>query len=217
MVTKPVNGSSMWLFPSSFQYICDQQQSSGGWEGGDVIDEIVNTLACLLSLRYHAKAKCETSKLSERMDRAIAFLNGRLLNWDVKNTERLAFEILVPSMLNLLEREDIVFRFPNRDALLQLREQKMSKFSISQLYKYPSPMLYSLEAFIGIIDFDKVKHHLSDGSMFCSPSSTAAYLMNISEWDERAEMYLTDALRNGNGNGAVASVYPTGAFEFAWV
>jgi hypothetical protein len=219
MVSKPVNGSLVWVFPTSFQYICDHQQSSGGWIGVDVVDEIVNTLACLLSLKKHQKIESGPSELTHKIEKAILFLNAQLLEWDVTKIERIAFEILVPSILNLLEQEGIKFTFPNRDKLLQMKEAKMSKFTLDQLYKHPSPMLYSLEAFVGIIDFDKVRNHLSNGSMFSSPSSTAAYLMNASRWDERAEKYLSDAVRNGrrNAEGMVACTYPTTNFEFTWV
>lgn len=219
MVAKPVDGDLVWLFPTSFQYICDHQQKSGGWEGGDFIDEILTSLACLISLKKHEKFENEPSVLSDRIDGAIIFLRDRLTAWDIRKADRVAFEILVPTMLNLLEREGIRFEFPNFNTLLEIKEEKLSKFSFDQLYNYPTPMLFSLEAYIGMIDFDKVKHHLSDGGMMCSPSSTAAYLMNVSEWDDRAEAYLTDAVSNGrrNGEGVVAMVYPMSTFEFAWV
>lgn len=219
MITKPVNARNIWLFPASFRCICDLQQKNGGWVGVDVVDEIVSTLACLLSLKKHERIDGEHSNLTDKIEKAILFLNQRLLEWDITKTERIAFEILVPNMLDLLEREGIKFDFPNLEALLQIKEAKMSKFTLSHLYEHPSPLLYSLEAFIGIIDFDKVRKHLSNGSMFSSPSSTAAYLMNVSEWDTRAENYLIDAVNNGrcNGEGMVACTYPTTTFELAWV
>ena len=166
MVAKSVNGKLVWLFPTSFQYVCDHQQTNGGWEGSDVVDEIINTLACLLSLKKHKKAQSEPSGLANKISNATKFLNERFLEWDVIKTERVAFEIIIPALLNLLERENIKFNFPCREVLLKLKEAKMSKFSLSQMYKYPSPMLYSLEAFIGIIDFNKIKHHVSKGEQY---------------------------------------------------
>ena len=218
MVSKPIDGNLVWLFPSSFQYICDHQQEDGGWEGEVVVDQIVNTLACLLSMTEHQKTEGDSS-LKNKIARATAFLNERFLEWDILNTERIAFEIIVPSLLNLLEQNSIEFHFPGLDMLRRLKVEKMSKLNLDLLYQCPSTMLHSLEAFIGIINFDKIKHHLSKGSMMCSPSSTAAYLMNVSEWDTEAERYLIDAIGNGrrHGEGMVSEVYPITIFEFAWV
>lgn len=219
MVSKPVEGKQTWLFPGSFKAICDAQGVDGGWEGGDSIDEIVNTLACLLSLKRHAKVDVEASDLSDRIDRAVQFLSKRLKSWHIDSTERVAFEILIPSMLDLLEQEGVSLRFPSSDKLRQLNQSKISKINIQLLYKFPTTILHSLEAFIGTIDFDKMSHHLVGGSMMASPSSTAAYLMNVSKWDEAAEQYLCDAVENGrrNGEGMVTDVFPISNFEFAWV
>ena len=219
MVVKPINGSLTWLFPSSFVYICNRQQENGGWYGNDVIDEIVTALACLLSLKKHEKVEREPFDLPDRIARATTFLNERLRQWDVTQTERIAFELLVPSLLDLLEREGLKFDFPGREKLISLKHDKMSKLKLVQLYKYPSTILYSLEGFIGILDFDKMKHHLQNGSMGSSPASTAAFLMNVSEWNASAETYLTKAVNNGlrYGEGSVPCVYSITIFEFAWV
>src|SRR5271170_5084509 len=59
MVSKSVEGNHTWLFPASFQCIWDTQNEEGGWEGGDPIDGIVNTLACLLAMQRHLKIDLE--------------------------------------------------------------------------------------------------------------------------------------------------------------
>ena len=84
--------------------ICDQQQSNGGWEGVDVVDEIVNTL---LSLKRHEKIG-GPSDLTDRATKAILFLNERFLEWNITKTDRIAF---VPRILHLLEEENISFQF----------------------------------------------------------------------------------------------------------
>jgi len=220
MVSKLVEGKRIWLSPSSFNYICDAQDESGGWEGGHAIDEILNTLACLLSLKIHEKVDPnEITGMADRVEKATQFVAQRLSGWDISSTERVAFEILVPSMLDLLDAEGLRLDFPQSDKLRQLKKIKMSKINLSHLYKYPSTILHSLESLIGVVDFDKLSHHLRDGGMMASPASTAAYLMNVSNWDENAERYLHDALENGSRikEGAVTNVFPIGTFEFAWV
>jgi hypothetical protein len=219
MVSKSVEGDPTWLFPSSFECICDAQSESGGWEGGDSIDEIVNTLACLLSLKKHHKVDPEDPELAERIEKATEFATTRMSQWDVTTTERVAFDILIPSVIELLESEGILLKFPDSEKLRQLHQTQMSKINFSELYKNPTSILHSLESFIGVIDFDRLSPHLRDGSMMASPSSTAAYLMNVSRWDENAEGYLRDAIENGNriAEGMVTNVFPISTFEFALV
>lgn len=216
MVADPGEGEKKWLFPQSFQCVLDGQLESGGWEGGDAIDEIVNSLACLLALKRHQKV--DAADLEDKVDNAIKFVTGKLEEWDVSTAERVAFEILIPSLLDQLEREGVTLRFPDFDTLRSLNQKKMAKLNFELLYKYSSTILHSLESFVGVIDFDKVAHHLREGSMMGSPSSTAAYLMNVSVWDHEAEQYLRDAVDNGRRicDGMVTNVFPISTFEFAW-
>ncbi|KAA8567501.1 hypothetical protein EYC84_010509 [Monilinia fructicola] len=58
------------------------------------------------------------------------------------------------------------------------------------------------------------------GSMFGSPSSTAAYLMNASVWDSEAETYLrsvTTQLSSNYPHGGFPSAFPTTIFETVWI
>jgi len=220
MVQKGVeNGKKIWLFPQSFEFICDQQQSHGGWEGGDEIDMIVNSLASLLALKKHQKEDPEEMELDGKIQRAVEFLTTKMKGWDISRMDQVAFEVLIPSMLDLLEQEGVKVEFPDSDALRQRNQNKMSKVQVSVLYKYPSRIIHSLESLIGIIDFDRMGKYMKDGSMGGSPASTAAYLMNASKWSESAERYLQDAIENGSrlGDGAVTTVFPISTFEFAWV
>ncbi|KAF7904155.1 hypothetical protein EAF00_001489 [Botryotinia globosa] len=73
----------------------------------------------------------------------------------------------------------------------------MAKFHPEVLYRpTKTTLLHSLEAFIGKIDFDRIVHHKIHGHFMASPSSTAAYLMNCSVWDQETEVYLRSAITN---------------------
>ena len=122
-------------------------------------------------------------------------------------------------MLELLQLEGVEFKFREVGKLREQNKARMAAIDMSVVQKFPSSILYSLESFIGIIDFDKLSRYLRNGSMMGSPSSTAAYLMNVSKWDDSAEQYLRDAIENGKriGNGVVTNVFPISTFEFAWV
>ena len=220
------DGDLEWLFPRSFQYLLDTQSPDGGWEHAlpnaglaDEVDGILNTMAALLSLLKH-RGDPESDSVEQRVRRAVAWLNRRLQKWDVSKTDHVAFELLVPTHLNLLRAEGITFRFPGRERLKWLNAAKLAKFRPELLFDdHPTTLIHSLEAFVGKVDFDKLRHRVEDGSMMYSPAATAAYLTNTSLWDDEAEAYLHAAHDHGtgSGNGAVPSTYPIEVLDISWV
>ncbi|MCJ1245726.1 hypothetical protein MMC30_002930 [Trapelia coarctata] len=227
MVIKDVDGNRQWLFPESFQLLLDSQLKEGGWqEYGSGIDGILNTMASLLAIVKHRKEPsckgcpplpCHTNA---RISRGISWLEHKLQSWDVDASDHVGFEILIPSLLDLLRREEIPIDFPGSEKLASLNLKKLARFNPDILYgPVGTTLVHSLEAFVGKIDFDKVRHHLVDGSMMGSPASTAAYLIHASSWDTTAEKYLRSVLQHGQGNGSggFPSAFPTTNFELTWV
>ncbi|KAI0882025.1 Copalyl diphosphate synthase [Annulohypoxylon maeteangense] len=226
MITKQIDGKKQWLFPECFQYLLQTQNTDGSWniESNSQIDGILNTAASLLSLQRHLNEPLQIieDSLEERIEKATTSLCSQLSTWSVLTTDHVGFEIIVPAMLNFLERENplLDFEFEGKRALANLTAAKMSRFKPEYLYgKIRMTAIHSLEAFIGMIDFEKVAHHKIQGSMMGSPSATAAYLMNISSWDGEAEAYLRQVIKSaaGQGSGGVPSAYPSTYFEYTWI
>lgn len=226
MIKTPTEASPAWLSPQSFQYVLDTQQASGGWSpDASEMDSILNALAGLLALRKHAKAvhpleNHGTPDLVMRIYKAAAFLQEKLQYWDVESTLHVGFETLVPTLLDLLEEEGLRFDFPGRVPLMRIRKTKMARFHPEMLYEDKKiAAIHSLEAFIGQIDFDRLCHHKVNGSMMASPSSTAAYLIHSSDWDEESEAYIRHVITHGpgKGDGSVSSAFPSSLFEISWV
>lgn len=222
LVSRNINGQSHWVFPESFGYIYNAQAGDGSWPGdGSTTDAVINTLACLLSLFRHKRTwpANETVDVVTRIDKAIAFLHDKLPELDVLATERIAFEVVVPSLLDMLEKEGIKFDFPQLGILRALNQKKLAKINFEMIYATHTTLLHSLEAFVGKLDFDRVAHLKRGGNLMASPSSTAAYLMSASTWDEEAEQYLRHVISQcrSSPKGAVPNVWPTTVFEFSWV
>ncbi|KAI4086884.1 MAG: hypothetical protein LQ344_007210 [Seirophora lacunosa] len=226
-------GSMAWLFPSSFLYVLDAQLPDGRWtahpgeENSDEVDGILSTMAASYCLIQHAKTPLQLKhipreSLAERIRNAIACLRTMLQLWRVGDSKAVGFEVLAPSLLNLLEQEGHIFDFPGKEHLLHVRDQKLAKVSPELLYnKSPSALLHSLEAFHyrKDISYDRFAHQKVGGSMMASPSATASYLIRCNTWDDEAEAYLRLVLSNGHGQGfgGVPSAYPSTNFELTWV
>ncbi len=221
MITKHVDGRDQWLFPECFQFLLDNQLSEGSWESYASLDDgILNTLAALLALKKHSNPvtpenNIDSFSLDDPISTAKKYLEDKLPDWDVDSGIHVGFEILVPSLLAMLETEQIYFSFPGRRVLQKLREAKLAKFDPPMIYNGQTTLVHSLEAFVSEIDFDLLSHCKIFGSMMGSPASTAAYLIFSSQWDPEAETYLRRVIDDGEGkrSGAVPSVFPMPIFE----
>jgi hypothetical protein len=218
------NGNEFeWLFPECFECLLESQQADGAWESyASPVDGILNTAAALLAVRKHLKdpAAAEVFGLESRSVRAEAALRRMLSTWDVASCDHVGFEVLVTRHLDYLEDEGIMIDLPVRRSLKALEIAKLAKLPLSYVETVPSTLIHSLEALVGKVDFDRMRHLKADGSMLASPSSTAAYLMNVSTWDHDAEAYLRAVLgRSGaqSRSGLVPCAWPTTIFELAWV
>ena len=230
MVTKANNGTRRWLFEGSFFYLLRTQSNDGSW-GRNTLSQtvcVLDTASALLALVKHSKEPLQILgpselELQERIQRATRALESQLMSWhDVSSTNHIGVEMIVPALLRYLEQEGIRIpvHYPAKELLAKLNALKMARFDPEKLYgPTPSSALHSLEAFIGDISFDRVTHHLFQGSMLASPSSTAAYLIEASLWDDRAEDYLQHvfARGSGHGDGGIPGTFPTTYFEYSWV
>ncbi|KAL6364112.1 hypothetical protein LRP88_02028 [Fusarium phalaenopsidis] len=229
MIPKTTGNVKQWLFPESFYYLLKSQSDDGGWgiHPATQTAGILDTAAALLALLAHAKEPLQIldispDEISQRIERGFASLDKQLGRWDdVEKTNHIGVELIVPALLVYFQKQgrELSFDFPCRDALESMHRVKMSQFQLDTLYgKRPSSALHSLEAFLGEVDFDRVSHHLYHGSMMASPSSTAAYLIGASKWDDEAESYLRHILQTGagHGDGGIPGTHPTTFFECSW-
>lgn len=222
LITKTMLGKKQWLFTESFSYLLNTQSDNGSWDAGvSQIDGILSTAASLLSLKRHAEEPLQIQispePLQGRIESAAEALRSQLRSWDVSRSNHAGFEMIVPTLLEMLEKEGFIFEFNDKVELLRINAAKLSKFKPDALYsKSKSTAIYSLEAFVGKIDFDRLTHQKVQGAMMASPSSTAAYLMNTSSWDEDAEEYLRHVV-DIKKVGGVPAAYPSTFYEYTWV
>ncbi|KAI0409841.1 ent-kaurene synthase [Xylaria palmicola] len=217
-----------WLFPECFAYLLETQSPEGGWTPNlSEVDQILNTMASLVALKDHLVVAglngdaTTSTHMGERIHAAEEFLELQLKQWDVISSVHVGTEILVPALLETLEKDGPIFEFQGRDQLMKWNQKKLRKFSPKMLYgSHSTTLVHSLESFVDKIDFDRVAHHLDKrGSMMASPAATAAYLMNATIWDKAAENYLRTVVKNSscNGSGGVPGAFPSSIFELTWI
>lgn len=229
MLYKPIEESSratvVQLFPECFEYILTEQENGGGWGCyGSCFDALLNSLAGLLALIVYRKT-CGTTfgkiDIAVRIADATASLEKALMEWDINATVQVGFEILVTGLLSQLQSLEINFEFDNRPCLQRLYQKKMQKFVPEMIYsKKQTTILHSLEALVGVIDFDRVAHHCSqETGILASPSATAVYLIHATRWDDGAERYLRTVVgaAGQESKGGIPSAFPTCIFEITWV
>ncbi|KAI6271754.1 hypothetical protein MCOR28_008312 [Pyricularia oryzae] len=221
-------GEQQWLFSECFQYILDTQLADGGWQSCSQVDGILNTAASLLALRRHASeplqiAGMQAEDVHARVERATAALQVLLSAWEVAQTveenTHVGYDLIVPTLLRLLNDEGIAFEFQGRAALTEMHKAKTSAFNLENLYgKTETTAIHYLEAFLGQIDYSKAAHHKVHGAFMGSPSSTAAYLIGLQDaaWDDEAEGYLVKVLTRSGGK-SVPSAFPSINFVALWV
>jgi hypothetical protein len=231
MIARPSTTGDLaeWLFPQCYDYLLENQAADGSWYSDvSALDALLSTMAALLALLKHQRhpeiTGCSpVSDLTVRISRAVSWLESTIRQFDLEGcTDNVGFEILIPSLLRLLGEYGVVFDMPQTRALMRLADDKSAKVDklAQSLYNgYQATALHSLEAFIGKIDFDRLRGCKRNGGMLGSPSSTAAYLMHVSEWDDEAERFLKAAFEFGQGrsNGGIGSAYPIEVFEMSWV
>jgi hypothetical protein len=218
MIRMPDAGNK-WMFPECFDYILRTQEHDGSWKSyATIADGILNTAASLLALKEHQHDDLEDA--DSKCQKAESSLRAMLASWNVNSTDQVGFEILVMKHLSLLQEHGVDIDFPHLPILSSLYQSKLAKIPMKHVYKAPSTLYHSLEAFFGQVDYDKTRTwRESNGSMLGSPSSTAAYLMKSSTWDHDAEAYLRIVVEQyaGLAKGGVPSAWPTTIFETSWV
>ena len=226
MITKVVHGRRIWLFPESFHCVLASQLEDGSWPlYGSQIDAILNTAASLLSLQRHKSLPLQfdfrdCAELDDKISMATLALGRLLKDWHIEQTVHVGYEVLVPSLLDLLSEEGFHFAFDARAKLMDMYETKMAKFDVEWLYvldSTQSTIMHSLEALFGKVNYNALSHHKMMGSMMASPSSTAAYLIGIDSWDDESEDYLRHVITACGESGLVPSAFPSTYFEVSWV
>ncbi|SPT19628.1 unnamed protein product [Triticum aestivum] len=205
----PLPGSpQVPCFPKCVEWILQNQQSNGSWDLVQMDssvdkDVLSSTLACVLALKRWNVGR-------EHIKRGLRFI-GR--NFSIVTNEQSAapigFNITFSGMLSL--GTEMGLEFPvgqnDLDRILHLREVELKRFVGDKSDGRKAYMAYVAEGLGNLLDWDQVmKFQRKNGSLFNSPSTTAAAL--IHNFDDKALQYLNLLVSKFGG-----SVYPTNIYS----
>ncbi|KVH94375.1 Terpene synthase, metal-binding domain-containing protein [Cynara cardunculus var. scolymus] len=211
-LVEDVNGSGRPQFPSSLEWIVNNQLIDGSW-GDHLIflahDRIINTLACVIALTFWNvhPTKCR---------KGVEFLKANISKLEDENEEHMpiGFEVAFPSLIDIARKLNIEVGedSPVLEEIYARRNLKLTKIPKNIMQKVPTTLLHSLEG-MPDLEWEKLlKLQCKDGSFLFSPSSTAYALMESK--DEKCLQYLTNVVTKFNGG--VPNVYPVDLFEHIW-
>ncbi|PSS14615.1 Ent-copalyl diphosphate synthase [Actinidia chinensis var. chinensis] len=211
-LVEDIEGSGGPQFPSSLQWIANNQLQDGSWGDSSIFeahDRIINTLACVIALKSWNVHPLKSKK-------GIAFIKENISKLEDEKVEHMpiGFEVAFPSLIERARKLGI--QVPDDSPVLQeiyaRRNLKLRRIPKDIMHNVPTTLLHSLEGMTGLEWEKLLKLQSPDGSFLFSPSSTAFALIHTK--DENCLHYLTTAVQRFNGG--VPNVYPVDLFEHMW-
>ncbi|XP_071687661.1 ent-copalyl diphosphate synthase 1-like [Rutidosis leptorrhynchoides] len=209
-----VNGPSGGpQFPSSLQWIANNQLVDGSWGESSLFsacDRLLNTLACVVALttwNVHAD-KCEKGM-------KFVYENLNKIRHEKEEHFTSGFELGFTTLIELAQKLDIKMPYdsPILKKIHAIRDAKLKKIPKDIFYETPTIFHYSLE---GMKDLDwkkLLKLQAKNGSFVLSAAPTSMVYMQTK--DQKCLAYLTTLV--AKFNGGVPNAYPVDMFERSWM
>ncbi|KAM7252158.1 hypothetical protein ACFE04_024041 [Oxalis oulophora] len=200
--------NSPWApsFPECLKWVLDNQLRDGSWGPPDrhpllVKDSLSSTLACVLALRRWGIGEMQ-------MANGIEYLKSNFSSlYDEKQYTTIGFDILFSGMIEYAVHMDLNLPLRSADIIdmLHKRYSELKRIRRGDLEGGNLYLSYLSEGLGNLQDWEMVmKHQRKNGSLFNSPSATAAALTHVQNAD--CHNYLRTVLdKFGN---AVPAVYP---------
>ncbi|XP_048558930.1 ent-kaur-16-ene synthase, chloroplastic-like isoform X2 [Triticum urartu] len=209
----PLRGSPRTpCFPQCVEWILQNQHENGSWDNNDLGSSanknvLLSTLACVLALEKWNLGQ-------EHIRRGLHFIGRHFsLVMDEEIAAPTGFNMIFPGMLSLAVGAGLQFpvRQTDIDWILQQWEMELKRsvdgktLAGEKSYGREAYMAYVSEGLGNLLDWNEVmKFQRKNGSLFNSPSTTAAALVH--NYDDKALDYLNMVV--SKFGGAVPTVYP---------
>ncbi|KAL7159557.1 hypothetical protein ABFS83_01G035500 [Erythranthe nasuta] len=212
-------GQNIPQFPSSIEWISNNQLSDGSW--GDehyflAYDRLLNTLACVVALRYW-------NVHGDKSDRGISFIKDNVSKLGDASPEHMTcgFEVVFPALLQRakdLNIDGIPYDAPVIQDIFDVRDRKMKKVPKELLHEVPTCLLHNLEGLgnlesLGKLEWPKIlKLQTPKGSFITSPAATCYAIMETNDQDcIEFIQYVVNKF-----DGGAPTVYPVDIYARLW-
>lgn len=203
--------SGQLAFPEALDWLLSHQNEMGAWSGPFPHD-ILPTMSALVALR--SVPEDLAPRCAEAAQRAQAYLNASLSNWNIQQYDSVGFEVQLPTLVQALRKLGIELEVPNFNDIIDMMQAKLVRAAGAHLARGQSSLVYSLEALVTSMDHDLLPRLRSpNGHYGHSPAATAAVLQNA-RWDEQSAIWLRNL--QARHDGGVPNVFAIDAFEAAW-
>lgn len=201
-------------FRAARRWLLEHQRADGSWGGAVelVHDRTVSTLAAIMALAEGPPSDASASAV----EAGLAYLRTHSKGWEAAPTgETMGFEVVVPYLLEEAAALGMDLPYEDWAGLAAVRRDKLSRIPPKRLLTEPTSLMFSLEALVsGPALGALVRFASPDGGLANSPSATAALCR--ASGDPGVFGYLK-VVADLDPAGGVPSIYPTEAFELAWV
>ncbi|PIN17901.1 Copal-8-ol diphosphate hydratase [Handroanthus impetiginosus] len=207
------DGSDTPQFPTSLDWIAQNQLSDGSW--GDekffcAYDRLLNTLACVVALR-------SWNIHPDKSQKGISYIKENVYKLEDAKAEHrtCGFEVIFPALLQKainMGIDDIPYDASVIRQIYNVREEKLKRIPMEMMHKVPTSLLFSLEGLENLNWQKLLKLQAVDGSFLTSPSSTAFAFMETK--DEKCFEFIKKTVEKFNGGAP--HTYPVDVFGRLW-
>ncbi|XP_020588364.1 ent-kaur-16-ene synthase, chloroplastic-like [Phalaenopsis equestris] len=182
-------------FPECLDWIMDNQLPDGSWvpthhKPSITKDILSSTLACVLALWRWKVGE-------EYVKKGLSFIGTNFFSSvNERQQSPVGFSIIFPGMISYAINMglDLPLRESDIDAMLSMREEKLGREVEKNMIGSKAYLAFVAEGLCGLHDWKEVmSYQRKNGSLFNSPSTTAAALCHIR--DDKSLNYLSSVLQ----------------------
>jgi halimadienyl-diphosphate synthase len=208
------------LCTHALEWLCENQLPDGSWGAKDIYyyhDRVISTLSAMIALTHRGRRARDKKQIELgllALEKIITNATSELSS--ATSGPTVGFELIVPTLIAEAEKLGIIKQQGDQilGRLKKLREIKMAKLAGVKINRQITAVFSAEMAgkdSTSLLDTEHIQE--PNGSIGCSPSSTAYFAQYIKPGETKALTYLHQI----SNEGGVPNFAPFDIFERCWV